>query len=98
MFSSCNSRFRSGFVIGSIAALVIGFSSGVYAQSPLTIQPAPANRVGVNNPGPQSTLDVDGTVHVTGTVNVGSTVTATGFIGDGSQLTNLPVSATAIGG
>jgi hypothetical protein len=62
----------------------------VFSQTPpLTVQPSTGN-VGVNQTNPQAKLDVDGTVHVTGTVNVGNTVTATGFVGDGSQLTNLP--------
>ena len=97
MFANHINGFRSGLVIGCVAALLIVIPAALYAQAPLTIQPSPTNRVGVNTTSPQSDLDVNGAVHVTGTVNVGSTVTATGFVGDGSQLTNLPASGGSSG-
>jgi len=76
MFLNHN-RTRSGFLGGLIAAVILGFSVNVHAQ--LTVQPS-TNRVGVgaNVTNPAYTLDVNGTVN------------ATGFRGDGSQLTNLP--------
>jgi hypothetical protein len=98
MFANHINGFRNGLVIGCVAALLIAIPVALYAQLPLTIQPSPTNRVGVNTTSPQSDLDVNGAVHVAGTVNVGSTVTATGFVGDGSQLTNLPTSGGSSGG
>ena len=70
---------RSGFLLGALAALVLALAPSLYAQSPLTVQPS-TGRVGVGNANPQYPLDVTGAVHAQG-----------GFVGDGSQLTNLPV-------
>jgi len=67
---------RSGFLLGALAALALPAS--LYAQSPLTVQPS-TGRVGVGTIAPSEKLDVDGNVK------------ATRFIGDGSQLTNLPI-------
>ena len=77
MFSNHN-RTGSRFLGGLIAALVLGLSGSIYAQSPLTVQPS-TGRVGVGVTNPAYPLDVG-----TGTVNAGF------FRGDGSQLTNLP--------
>ena len=69
---------RSGFLLGGLAALLVALPSSLYAQSPLTVQPS-TGRVGVGTIAPSEKLDVDGNVK------------ATRFIGDGSQLTNLPI-------
>ena len=72
-------RLRSGFLLGGLAALLVALPSSLYAQSsPLTVQPS-TGRVGVGTIAPSEKLDVDGNVK------------ATRFIGDGSQLTNLPI-------
>lgn len=61
----------------TVMALFTNASNLLAQSSPLTIQPS-TGRVGVNTSNPGYTLDVTGTVN------------ATGFRGDGSQLTNLP--------
>jgi hypothetical protein len=82
MFSSHTYRNHSGFTIGAIAALLFALPCGVFAQSPLTVQPS-TGRVGIGNTNPSEALDVSGTVK------------ATAFKGDGSQLTNLPIGGSA---
>jgi hypothetical protein len=83
MFSSHINRNRSGFMIGAIAALVfLLLPCGVFAQSPLTVQPS-TGRVGIGNTNPSEMLEVSGTVK------------ANAFKGDGSQLTNLPIGGSA---
>ena len=78
MFANYLKRIRGGFVAGAIAALVLLLPCGLFAQSPLTVQPS-TGRVGIGNTNPSEALDVTGTVK------------ATAFQGDGSQLSNLPV-------
>ena len=53
---------RSGFLLGALAALLLGLPLSLYAQSPLTVQPS-TGRVGVSNTDPQYPLDVTGTVN-----------------------------------
>ena len=77
MFSNHINRSRSGFIVGAITWLLFALPCGVFAQSPLTVQPS-TGRVGVGNTNPSEALEVSGTVK------------ATAFKGDGSQLTNLP--------
>ncbi len=74
MFANHNTKARSAFIAATIAALLIGFSPNLHAQSPLTVQPS-TGRVGVGNTNPTETMDVTGTVK------------ATTFKSDGSQLT-----------
>jgi hypothetical protein len=73
-----HNRIRSRFIVAATAALIFALPCGVFAQSPLTVQPS-TGRVGVGNTNPSEALDVSGTVK------------ATAFKGDGSQLTNLPI-------
>ena len=75
---SLSARAQAGLA-GGLAALVLALAPSLYAQSPLTVQPS-TGRVGVGNTNPQYPLDVSGAVHAQG-----------GFVGDGSQLMNLPV-------
>jgi hypothetical protein len=66
MFSNHINRSRSGFIVGTIAALLFALPAGLFAQSsPLTVVPS-TGKVGVNNTNPQSTLDVGGNANVTG--------------------------------
>jgi len=77
------SRFTSGkrdlwVIVTIFVAILFTMPQLLHAQSsPLTVQPS-TGRVGVGNTNPGFPLDVTGTVN------------ATGFRGDGSQLTNLP--------
>jgi hypothetical protein len=82
MFSNHINRSRSGFIVGAITWLMFLLPCGVFAQSPLTVQPS-TGRVGIGNTNPSEALDVTGTVK------------ATAFQGDGSQLTNLPIGGSA---
>jgi hypothetical protein len=86
MFNNKLTSIRGGLIVGAIAALFFALSGVLFAQgSPLVIDPS-SSRVGISIPNPSEKLDVNGTVK------------ATAFKGDGSQLTNLPVSggSTAI--
>ena len=82
MFTKHNKRSRGGFIVGALAALFFALPCGLFAQSPLTVQPS-TGKVGIGNTNPSETLDVTGTVK------------ATAFKGDGSQLTNLPIGGGA---
>jgi hypothetical protein len=82
MSSNHINRSRSGFIVGAIAWLMFLVPCGVFAQSPLTVQPS-TGRVGIGNTNPSEALEVNGTVK------------ATTFKGDGSQLTNLPIGGSA---
>ena len=49
MFASHNIKARSAFFAATIAALLIAFSTNLYAQSPLTVQPSTGGE-GSGNP------------------------------------------------
>lgn len=85
---AANKKSIRNFVVAIACSLTIAIPAAVNAQSsPLTVQPS-TGRVGIGNTNPQQPLDVTGNANVTGNVTAG------GFIGDGSQLTNLPGGAT----
>ena len=72
MFKNHINRSHSGFIVGAITWLMFAAPFGVFAQSPLTVQPS-TGRVGIGNTNPSEALDVS------------ATVKATAFKGDGSN-------------
>jgi len=48
MFANYLNRIRGGFIVGAIAGLVVLLPRGLFAQSPLTVQPS-TGRVGLGN-------------------------------------------------
>ena len=73
-------------LISTAVVLCSLFTGELWGQSsPLTVQPS-TGRIGIGNTNPQHPLDVTGAIRATGNI------TASGFVGDGSQLTNLPAS------
>jgi hypothetical protein len=61
MFSSHINRNHSGSMIGAITAPLFVLPPGVFAQSPLPVQPS-TGRVGIGNTNPSEALEVSGTV------------------------------------
>ena len=64
MFANHINRIRSRFIVAAIAALLFALPCGVFAQSPLTVQPS-TGRVGIGNTNPSEALEVNGTVKAT---------------------------------
>jgi hypothetical protein len=74
MVPSYKNRFRSGFIIRMLTALLFALPCGVFEQnSPLTVVPS-GNKVGINQTNPQSTLDVGENADVRGNASVTGTV------------------------
>ena len=64
MLANHINRIRSRFIVAAIAALLLALPCGVFAQSPLTVQPS-TGRVGIGNTNPSEALEANGTVKAT---------------------------------